>query len=134
MADNASMRDELRVQTAMITRLDGTVAGLVQEVRATRRILPGRRLASRQVSSRGRLCAVLISEMWEKAWGKFPSRRCPAASYSSDESDAETKKPLEQTFHLFGAAEQAVSIREPEAASEEAPSPGGRPSCERVVR
>jgi hypothetical protein len=34
MADNASMRDELRVQTAMITRLDGTVAGLVQEVRA----------------------------------------------------------------------------------------------------
>jgi hypothetical protein len=52
MADNASMRDELRVQTAMITRLDGTVAGLVQEVRATRRILPGPRLASRQVSSR----------------------------------------------------------------------------------
>jgi hypothetical protein len=34
MADNASMRDELRVQPAMITRLDGTVAGLVQEVRA----------------------------------------------------------------------------------------------------
>ncbi len=34
MADNASMRDELRVQTAMITRLDGTVGGLVQEVRA----------------------------------------------------------------------------------------------------
>jgi hypothetical protein len=52
MADNASMRDELRVQTAMITRLDGTVAGLVQEMRATRRILPGPRLASRQVSSR----------------------------------------------------------------------------------
>ena len=52
MADNASMRDELRVQTAMITRLDGTVAGLVQEVRATRRILTGPRLASRQVSSR----------------------------------------------------------------------------------
>jgi hypothetical protein len=34
MADNASMRDELRVQTAMITRLDGAVAGFVQEVRA----------------------------------------------------------------------------------------------------
>jgi hypothetical protein len=34
MADNAGMRDELRVQTAMITRLDCTVAGLVQEVRA----------------------------------------------------------------------------------------------------
>jgi hypothetical protein len=34
MADNASMRDELRVQTAMIMRLDGTAAGLVQEVRA----------------------------------------------------------------------------------------------------
>jgi hypothetical protein len=34
MAENASMRDELRVQTAMITRLDGTIAGLVQEVRA----------------------------------------------------------------------------------------------------
>jgi hypothetical protein len=34
MADNASMRDELRVQTAMITRLDGTVSGLVQEVGA----------------------------------------------------------------------------------------------------
>ena len=30
------------------------------------------------------IIAVLISEMWEKAWGKFPSRRCPAASYSSD--------------------------------------------------
>ena len=34
MADNASMRDELRLQTAMIARLDGTVGGLVQEVRA----------------------------------------------------------------------------------------------------
>jgi hypothetical protein len=41
MADKTSMRDELRVQTAMITRLDGTVAGLVQEVRAVHTWMAG---------------------------------------------------------------------------------------------
>src|SRR5262249_48191961 len=31
-----------------------------------------------------RLCAVLTREMWENAWGKFPTRRPALASYSSE--------------------------------------------------
>ena len=60
-----------------------------------------------------RLNAVLISPMWEKAWGKLPTRLPLAAR---DHANAE--QSIEQLVGLIQLTEHRVCIGEPEAAGQ----------------